>query len=119
MHIARHALDNEYLADMPHRAERTFARLPRLTEAARRDPSALGILADVAHTAAAFLHLVDPLAPTISEALRLAAQAGHAIFATARRSVEAVTVELGGGMVTYSSAPNESYVHIGKWFDAF
>ncbi len=120
MHIARHSLGENFLSGMRERANQTFEDLPAFLNGSRRNPRNLGTLANEAIAAACFEYVLDPASQRIPAALRLAAEARTALFATALKLTDPVMIKLGeGNPVIHESTPDESSVHIGAWLDAF
>ncbi|MDP1979216.1 immunity 49 family protein [Undibacterium sp.] len=120
MQVERHSIDSAYMKGIVERANHAFEDLPQFVDGSRRTPRNLGTLANEAIAAAAFEHVIDPTSQRIAGALRLAAEARSALFATALNPQGPVVARLGEGEpVIYKSAPDESSVYIGAWLDGF
>lgn len=120
MLVARHTIDDEFMAGIGDMADRAFVNMPVFLESSRESARRLGSLSEQAFSAAALEHVANPASPRIDAALLLAAQARSALFATASRPMGPVEIQLGEGpLVIYHSTPDESTVHIGAWLQGF
>jgi len=119
MRIERHAIDDEYMKDMKSRQDAAFAFFATC-DWAKKNPVKLSLLMSACSEAIAYACLLNPEHPGIPRALRLGAQAAAALFAAATASKEnPVTVPLDDEEVTYTSRPDESTVHRGRWIEGF
>ncbi len=120
MDIARHRIDDEYMASHPHRVAMTREGLPQVLAVTRTRVESLGHLASSALSAAGVFDLVSPASQDVADALLLAHQALNTLFACAADPNTPTTVLLGrGGPATYAGAPPAGAVHCGNWMNAF
>lgn len=122
MRIERHEVGETRLNEMKDDLDRNFRSLADFLEAAKRDPMNLSLLVTNACSVAAREVLFDPRSPRARKALGLAARASAALFATAaatQASPVTVTLDVGDAPVTYTSGPDESTAHVGRWISGF
>ena len=120
MDIARHRIDDEFMASHPHRVAMTRESLPQVLAAARTRVEGLSHLAHSAVSAAGIYDLVSPASQDVADALLLAHQALNTLFACAADPNTPTRVLLGrGGPASFAGAPPADAVHCGNWMTAF
>jgi hypothetical protein len=116
MNIDRHTFD---LGWMKAKYQSCLKELPAAVEQVRANPAASDILMLQAMEVACYGAGVDPASPDIPQALRLAAEAGTAVFILARNVGKTVEIRLGGESVKCKAEVDESIVTCGRWLDSF
>ena len=80
MLVARHTIDDEFMAGIGDMADRAFVNMPVFLESSRESARRLGSLSEQAFSAAALEHVANPASPRIDAALLLAVAASHSFF---------------------------------------
>jgi len=120
--IERHQIDETRLSEMKGDLDGDYKRLLDTLQTAKRYPGNLSQLISASKIVAAQELLFDPRSSRGRQALHLAARASASLFAARMaRPDNSVTVALEerGGLVTYTSPPDESTVTVGTWVRGF
>lgn len=121
MKIERHKIDEPYLSEMGQRSARAFADAVDNLALKKGNPNKPGALMDDSRKAAAYGLIVDAPISRIHDMLKLAAKGAAGFFATANASPSnPVSITLVDGETeTYTSSPDGSMVHVGRWITGF
>jgi hypothetical protein len=120
MTIERHKIDESFMTDIASGYDDDLKFLNRLISSAPRDPSNLSTFGSRGIAVAGYGSVLNVEPSQIVHAIHLGAEAHAALFAAMTARESPVTVKVGDGEpVTYTSPPDESTIHVGRWITGF